>query len=105
MRPVLLGYQRVQIGTPRLEVARRLRVLIDFADREGYALAEVFVDDTPDRPLSAFHALINHTRRDTEVAAVAIPTGDDLGWNGQARRELWTRLERETGVPVHIVER
>jgi len=70
-----------------------------------YALAEVYVDDCADRPLSAFHALINQARRDGGVAAVAVPTGDDLSCNAFARRELWTRLERETGLPVHVIER
>ena len=105
MRPVLLGYQQVQIGTPRAEIARRLRLLVDFAEREGYALAEVFVDDSADRPLSAFHALINQAKQDNQVAAVAVPTGDDLSRNAFARRELWIRLERETGLPVHVIER
>jgi hypothetical protein len=105
VRPVLLGYQRVRIGMPRTEVARRLRLLVDFAEREGYALAEVFVDDSADRPLCAFHALINQARRDHEVSAVAVATGDDLSPNPFARRELWVRPERETRVPVHVIER
>ncbi len=104
-RPVMLGYQQVQIGTPAAEVARRWRLLTDYAEQEGYALAEVYVDANADRPLSSFHALIAQARRDGEVSVVAIPTGNDLGNDAFARRELWARLRRETGLPVHVVER
>lgn len=104
MRPVMLGYQQAGIGTSRSEVGRRWRVLADYAEREGYVLAKVFVDTDADRQLCAFQALIAEARGDNRVTAVAVPTGNDLSHDVFARRELRTRLERETGLPVHVVE-
>lgn len=100
MRPVMLGYVQRRIGVPDVEVARRMRVLADFADREGYTLAEVFVDAL-NRPSAALAALVELAQA-TPVAAVAVAVAADLEQVDGSCDELRQRLERETGVPVLI---
>lgn len=103
MKPLLLGYQRIRITASDAEVARGRAALVSFSNREGYALAEIFAEADENRPYSALTAMIEACRR-IEVAAVAVPSLGDLGLNAAAQVELRERLQRETGVPVLIVE-
>lgn len=102
-KPILLGYQTVRVGTPQFEVARGRRVLAKYAAREGFALAEIFVDQDPNRPCSAMAALIEVARR-SGVAAIVVPTLTDLGRLPRVQRLTRERLEREAGVRVLIAE-
>lgn len=103
VKPLLLGYQRIRITRSVAEVERARVALVTFSDREGFALAEIFVEADESRPFSALCALIEACRR-IDVAVVAVPTLSDLGMNTAAQLELRQRLRRETGVPVLVVE-
>jgi hypothetical protein len=102
VKPILFGYQTVRVSTPAEEVAKGREELVAFALREGFALAEVFVERDIDRPSSALTALIFAARR-SEVAAVAVPTTNDLGRLPRVRWLMRYRLEREAGVRVLVV--
>jgi hypothetical protein len=103
VKPVLFGYQCVRLGTPPDQVVRGRRLLAEYAAREGFALAEVYVDDDVNRPDSALVALIAAATRGG-VAAVAVPTLEDLGRLPRVRRLWRERLQREAGVRVLVVE-
>ena len=103
MKPILFGYQTVRVSTPAEDVARGREALAAFAIREGFALAEVFVERDIDQPCSALSALISAARR-SNVAAVAVPTTADLGRLPRVRWLMRYRLEREAGVRVLIVQ-
>jgi hypothetical protein len=103
VKPILFGYQTVRLNTPAEEVAKGREALAAFALREGFALGEVFVERDADRPCSALAALICAARR-SGVAAVAVPTTDDLGRLPRVRWLMRYRLEREAGVRVLVVQ-
>ena len=103
MMPDLLGYQQVRLGDRPDELVMGWRLLERFAVAEGFALTQVFVDRDLNRPLSALGVLIQTARR-LEVSAVAVPSGRDLGSTPEVARELRSRLEREAGVRVLVVE-
>jgi hypothetical protein len=102
VKPILFGYQTVRLSTPAEAVAKGREELAAFALREGFALGEVFVERDVDRPCSALAALISAARR-SGVAAVAVPTTDDLGRLPRVRWLMRYRLEREAGVRVLVV--
>jgi len=102
VKPILFGYQTVRSSTPAEAVAKGREELAAFAIREGFALGEVFVERDVDRPCSALAALIAAARR-SPVAAVAVPTTDDLGRLPRVRWLMRYRLEREAGVRVLVV--
>jgi hypothetical protein len=102
VKPILFGYQTVRVSTPAEEVAKGREELVAFALREGFALGEVFVERDINRPSSALTALIFAARR-AEVAAVAVPTANDLGRLPRVRWLMRYRLEREAGVQVLVV--
>jgi hypothetical protein len=103
VKPILFGYQTVRLSTPVEEVAQGREALAAFALREGFALAEVFVERDVDRPCSALSALISAARR-AQVEAVAVPTAADLGKLPRVRWLMRYRLEREAGVRVLVVQ-
>jgi hypothetical protein len=104
MKPVLFGYQRVRASGSAEEVAKGRDALVAFAIREGFALAEVFVEQDLDRPCSALTAMIESARR-SDVSVVAVPTAADLGRLPRVQWLMRHRLEREAGVRVLVVER
>jgi hypothetical protein len=101
-KPLLFGYLRLRITDANERAARARRLLADFAEREGFTLAEVYVEADENRPCSALAQLIHSVRR-WDGAAVAVPELDDLGGTEQARREMRVRLRREAGVPVLVL--
>jgi hypothetical protein len=101
-KPLLFGYLRLRITDASERAPRARRLLAEFADREGYTLAEVYVEADENRPCSALSELIHAVRR-WDGAAIAVPELGDLGSNEDVRRELRTRLRRETGVPLLVL--
>src|SRR5690242_19885265 len=57
VKPVLYGYQTVRAGTPAVEIDRGREALAAFAQREGFALGEIFVERDANHPSSALTAL------------------------------------------------
>jgi hypothetical protein len=102
-KPILVGYQTVRLNTSARDVARGRRQLANFAAREGFALAGIFMERDANRPCSALVALIETARRGG-VSAIAVPTPADLGSMARVQRLTRERLERETGLRVLIVE-
>ena len=102
VRPLLFGYMRLRITDAGDRAASARRLLAEFADREGFTLAEVYVDADENRPCAALSQLIHSVRR-WDGAAVAVPALGDLGGTVHARRELRDRLQRELGVPVLVL--
>jgi len=103
MKPILLGYQTVHIDTSAYQVRTARRELAAFAQREGYALTDVFLESAEENSFAALTAVIE-SARNPEVAAIAVPTSTDLGPMPRAQQETRQRLERESGVPVMVVD-
>jgi hypothetical protein len=100
-KPILVGYQTVRVSTSYEEVEHGRRLLAEFAAREGYALAGIFVERDANHPCSALVALIETAQRG-DISAIAVPTRADLGGLPRVQRLTRERLIRETGVPVVI---
>lgn len=99
MKPLVYGYQRVRITTPPEEVIRVRRRLTEFAARQGYVLADVFVDADESRPFAALSALIRAARRH-DAAAVLVADPDHFAHNPTAQAVMRDRVQRETGARV-----
>ena len=102
-RPVLFGYQSVRLNAPEDALARGERSLKGYAEREGYSLGTIFVEQDPDRPLSALNALMDAARREG-VKAVAVPTPLDLGQVARVRHLTRRKLQNEGQLRVLVVE-
>jgi hypothetical protein len=103
MKPLLYGYQNVlATATPEDAEAGR-RALTAFAIREGFALAQIFVESNHLEPGSALEALIDAVRRD-QVEAVAVPRLTDLGRVKRIQRLVRERLQREAHVRILVIE-
>jgi hypothetical protein len=101
-RPLLFGYLRLRITDRPGRAASAQQVIRDFAEREGYTLAQVYVEANENSPCAALVQLIDAVRR-WDGAAVAVPDQDDLGIYAPARKQLRQRLLREAGVPVIVI--
>lgn len=101
VRPLLLGYQRIRIGTNERDAVRVRRELKAFAQREGFTLGEIFVDRNENRPFSALAALVVLARR-LGAASIAVNGLDDLALDAAAAKAMRTRVEREAQVPVLV---
>jgi hypothetical protein len=96
-RPLAFGYIRAHILMTEHELGDAKADLTDFAIREGYCLAAVFVERV-DRAPAAFTALVAEVKR-SEAAAVIVPGLHHLAPLGaaQAARD---HLEHYTGARV-----
>lgn len=103
VKPVLFGYLRLRVTATSGEETRGRRELAAFAQREGFSLAQVFVDANENRPHAALCRLI-HVARQCDGAAVAVPHLGHLGSGPQARQEMRRRLERESSARLLIVQ-
>lgn len=101
IRPLLYGYQVVRVTTSRADAARDTRALRDFAERENYSLAHIFVDSDPNRPCSALAAMIAAARR-TEATAVVVPSVLDLGLLPAVQSVTRRMIEREADVRLFV---
>jgi hypothetical protein len=101
-RRVILGYGRVDEHTGPQDRAELARALTRFADREGYALGELFVQTDALAPGAAFLAITDAARRREDVAAVVIPDMTHLGDTEERRGTMLAHLRRVTDVPVLV---
>jgi hypothetical protein len=106
IKPLLFGYLRVRIsaGLGAAETGRRL--LGDFADAEGFALVDVFIDADENAPQSAVAALIRCVRAsaiDLSPVAIAVPDLGHLGTDAVTQRQMRARIEHEAGVPLIVL--
>jgi DNA invertase Pin-like site-specific DNA recombinase len=102
VRPLLFGYLRLRITDRPGRAAAAQRMIREFADREGYTLAQVYVEANENSQCAALAQLIHDVHR-WNGAAVAVPDQDDLGLYVTARHQLRQRLLREAGVPVIVI--
>ena len=99
-RRVILGYVRVNENTGPQDRAGFARSLTRFADREGYALGELFVQTDALAPGAALLAVADAARRREDVAAVVVPDMTHLGDTEERRTQMLAHLRRVTEVPV-----
>ena len=71
MKPLIYGYLRVWTDTPDDEAARTQHELTDYAQLEGFTLAEIFIE-RPYLPVPAFSGLIQAIQR-TETKDIVVP--------------------------------
>ena len=71
VRPVLLGYLRVDVLRDRTELPRLEAELHAFADAEEFGLGTVYVEQGD--ASGAFHALMTELGRDEAVRGVVVP--------------------------------
>jgi hypothetical protein len=72
VRPVLLGYLRVDVLRNGTEVPRMEAELQAFADAEEFGLGTVYVEQA-DAAAGAFHALMAELARDESVRGLVVP--------------------------------
>ena len=107
LKPLLLGYLRLRISAAPAAGDAGRRLLEDFAGREGFALAEVFIDADENTPTAALAALIRYVRGlDVQLRglAIAVPHLGHFGSNPQIQRQMCARLEREARVRVIVLQ-
>jgi len=71
VKPLIYGYLRVWTDTSEQDAARTEGALIAYAEREGFTVAEIFVE-RPYLPVRAFTGLIQAIRH-TETKDIVIP--------------------------------
>jgi len=71
LRPLIYGYLRVWTDTSDEDAARTERKLINYAEREGFTVAEIFVE-RPYLPVTAFDGLIQAIAR-TGTKDIVVP--------------------------------
>lgn len=96
MRPLIYGYLRACMNTPDDDIAAGTRCeLTDYAEREGFTLAEIFLEH-PDLPDAAFNGLRQAIGR-TQTKDILVP---DPSHFGTARKAL---IEQQTGARVWMI--
>jgi len=99
VRPLVLGYVRVRIGSAPGTVERARLVLVEFAVAEGFALEEIFTDENENRSCAGLAAVIEAARRRSPVAVI-VPHLGHLGQDVRVQETMRSRMERESGVRV-----
>lgn len=101
VRPVVLGYLRTPDGATDDVLAWLQRELADYAEREGFCLAAVFVERTG-AGSAALTAVMDALKR-REAQAVLLPALEHLSPSPASRQALRHLIERETGAQVLIM--
>jgi len=71
VRPLIYGYLRVWSDTSEEDAACTERELTDYAEREGFTVAEIFIE-RPYLPVPAFNGLIQAIGH-TQIKDIVIP--------------------------------
>jgi hypothetical protein len=98
-RPLLFGYVRVHLLMTRRELNGVKQRLAEFADDEGYTLANIFIEQAHTVP-AAFQALVDAARKH-EVKTVVVPGMQHLKVLPPGMRE---HLEHYAGAHVIAAE-
>lgn len=104
VRPMIFGYMLVKVTAPTPTSLSDRRSIARFADREGFAVGQVFVEAWEAGPRVALDSLIEATVCN-EVAAVVIPDWTHLGADPDTQQAVRLRVEINTGVPVISISR
>jgi hypothetical protein len=97
--PVMLGYAR--LGQLRMSPDQVIAMFNDYARRNGFWLAEVFIEQDSTTP-AAFDSLLKAAKQ-RAARVVAVPSVDHLAVLGGA--PLNHMLERITGAQLHEMDR
>lgn len=96
-QPLALGYVRAHLLMTETELADARSELAHYAEREGYTLGMIFVEQ-PDTVPAAFRALVDRIRRE-EPQAILTPNALHLAVLGLPPR-IMHLIYATTGVPV-----
>jgi hypothetical protein len=101
VRPLIFGYLRFNRVVSAARVADMHRQMADYAEREGFALAEVYVDrhDSND---AGFAGLVDALEREV-TAQVLVPALDRRAEFAALQHRMRAILERRTGARVLIM--
>jgi hypothetical protein len=100
-RPLMLGYLRVHALASNADANEIREPFESFAEREGYALGNVFIEQDCTAP-GGFTALIDAVKS-ADAQAVAVPNLVHLAVLG-AQPPLAEFLQRATGAQVLVME-
>jgi hypothetical protein len=90
-KPLVFGYHSARTSIPAQQTIDNRANLADFADREGYALADIFSEPSQE-PSVALQALFQSAER-RQVTAVIVPGMADLGTTPPVQQVTCDRLE------------
>nr|MBA3339220.1 hypothetical protein [Geodermatophilaceae bacterium] len=77
VQPLIYGYLRLRSDTPEDDVARARQELTNYAEREGFTVAEIFLE-ARDLPGAAFNGLTHAITR-TETKDIVVCDPADVG--------------------------
>jgi hypothetical protein len=106
VRPLAFGYLRLSITDPPEVTDRLITALHAHAEREGLALADIYMDlfdppvDHPDR--SGFCALMDALRRH-DTCTVLLPTPEHLSRHPDNYAARRTIIEAEAGARLLVI--
>lgn len=102
MCSMAFGYVRV-LGSGSEQTCQSLHEeLADYAEREGYTLAEVFIEQD-EIGSSAFAALMEALKRG-QARIVIVPTMQHFAHLPSLRVAMKVHIERETGARVVVID-
>jgi len=101
MRPPVFGYVRISSRASEHVIQDLRKEIIDYAEREGYVLTEIFTEHEEFGP-SAFAALMDALKR-SETAIVVVPGRCHFAHFRTLRAAMRNHIERETGARVIVV--
>jgi hypothetical protein len=101
VRPLILGYLHFPHAVTDRRVAHVSREMAAYAEREGFTLAEVYVD-RPHSNGAGFAALVDALARE-EAAHVLVPALRHLAHTAALQRAIRVALEHRTGAQVLVM--
>ncbi|GBQ01736.1 hypothetical protein SSP531S_31770 [Streptomyces spongiicola] len=103
MRPAIYGYMRVVGSDIEDDEARRIKgELADYAQREGFALDQVFAENIRCSE-SAFYAMLEALKRH-EVKDVLVPSLWHFARLPGLQEAMRQHIEQETGARLWVVQ-
>lgn len=101
VQPLAYGYFRVRPWTSAHAIETRRQDMVEFAQREGLALAEVFAE-SPESGICAISAVIE-TLQKSKAQALIIPALHHLGHFPGTQTAMRELIERGTGVRLLVM--
>jgi len=102
VKPLIYGYLRVWTDTSEEEAAAAEAELTDYAQREGFSVAEIFVE-RPYLPVPALNGLIQAIER-TETKDIVIPDLSHFCPFHGLGESMKAILEHVAGARVWVIE-
>lgn len=103
MRPSIYGYMRVAACAPDTEEIQRITAeLSEFAEAEGFALDQVFVEQLASND-SAFDVMIERLKS-AETKDVLVPSLWHFARLPGLQDAMRAHIERETGARIWVIQ-